>query len=123
MKTMLIDDSRTMRNLHKGVLVQLGHSDIVESATAEDALEVFDTVDPDLVLIDRSLPGMDGHAFIRAVRARGTSAAIIVVSCETHRAGIVDAINAGATTCIAKPCTPDFLAQRITETLERARSA
>lgn len=119
MRSLLIDDSHTMRAIHRGILTQLGHPDIDEAETAEQALALLDEFDPDLVLLDRALPDMDGAALVRAIRARTTAARIIVVAADAHREAVVDAINAGAASYVAKPFTPDVLCQCITEVLER----
>ena len=123
MKTLLIDDSQTMRAIQRGVVSQLGSAEIDECASAEDALRHLDALGPDLILIDRSLPGMDGPAFIREARKRGTSAAIIVIAAAADRDAVVEAINAGATTYLPKPFTPDVLCQCITEALACAGGA
>lgn len=123
MKTMLIDDSQTMRAIQRGVVSQLGGVEIAECSSAEDALVRLDAFVPDLILIDRALPGMDGPAFIREARKRGTDAAVIVIAAAAEREAVIESINAGATSYLAKPFTPDVLSQCITEALACAGGA
>ena len=52
MKILLVDDSRTIRNMQKNVLCQLGHTDIMEAADGLEALKQIGDTRPDLVLID-----------------------------------------------------------------------
>ena len=123
MKTLLVDDSRTMRAIHRGVLTQLGLVDIHEVDTARDALEHVAVRAPGLILIDGALPDMRGAELVRSLRERGLRALVVLISPEADTARVVEAMNAGADTYIATPCTPDLLAQRITETLERCCAA
>ena len=120
MRTLLIDDSLTMRAIQRGILTQLGHPDVDEAETAEQALALLGEFDPDLILVDRALPDMDGAALVRAIHARSPSARVIVVAADAHREAVVDAINAGAASYVAKPFTPDVLCQCITEVLARS---
>lgn len=117
MKVLLVDDSRTMRNIQKTVLAQLGHTDIEEACDGQDALSKVWAFEPDLLLVDWNMPNMDGLAFVKAFRQRNKTTPIIMVTTETERTRIMDAIKAGVNNFVVKPFTPDVLSQRINETL------
>ncbi len=68
MKILLVDDSRTIRNIQKNVLRQLGHTDIAEAEDGVKALAIFKQQPPYLMLVDWNMPNMDGLTFIRKVR-------------------------------------------------------
>lgn len=123
MKILLIDDSSTMRTIQRGVLAQMGYSSIEEAADGAEGLERADEFRPDLVLLDRNMPNLGGLGFVRAYRERGGSAAIVMVSAECERARVVEAFKAGVDNFVAKPFSPDLLAQRVEETLSRRAEA
>jgi len=52
MRIMLVDDSKTMRNIQKNVLAQLGFTEIEEACDGQDALSKVDTFNPNLLLIN-----------------------------------------------------------------------
>ena len=122
MKILLIDDSKTMRNIQKSVLKQLGYTEIEEACDGQDALEKFASFCPDLCLVDRNMPVMDGLSFVKAVRADGAKTPLIMVTTESEKARVIEAIKAGVNNYVVKPFTPDLLSERITETIEKCKA-
>lgn len=120
MKIMLIDDSKTMREIQKLVLGQMGHHEIVEACDGQDALTKLKAWTPDLLLVDWNMPNMDGLTFVKAFRKAHPTTPVIMVTTETEKSRVIEAIKAGVNNYVVKPFTPDLLAQRISETLSRA---
>ncbi|UYV13667.1 MAG: response regulator [Phycisphaera sp.] len=123
MKIMLVDDSKTMRNIQKSVLTQLGYSDIEEASDGEEALGLLETSAPDLLLVDCDMPHMDGLGFVKAFRRSDSTTPIIMVTTEAEKAHVAEAIKAGVDNYVVKPFTPDLLSQRIQETLAKCEAA
>jgi two-component system, chemotaxis family, chemotaxis protein CheY len=119
MRIMLVDDSKTMRNIQKNVLAQLGFTEIEEACDGQDALSKVDAFNPDLLLVDWNMPVMDGITFVRTYRSRGKRTPIIMVTTEAEKSRVVEAIKAGVNNYVVKPFTPDALSQRVNETLAK----
>jgi two-component system chemotaxis response regulator CheY len=119
MRVLVIDDSKTMRNIEKNTLAALGHTDVAEAGDGQDALSRVDAFNPDLILLDWNMPVMDGITFVRAYRAKGRKVPIIMVTTEAEKARVVEAIKAGVNNYVVKPFTPESLSQKITETIAR----
>ncbi|MCC5831382.1 MAG: response regulator [Phycisphaeraceae bacterium] len=123
MNVLLADDSRTMRNIIKGILAKLDFTDIEEAADGLDAFSKALARDPGLILIDRDMPKMDGLAFVRQYRARNGASPIIMFAAESDKHKVIEAIKAGVNNFVVKPFTPEGLSQRIKETIARASAA
>jgi two-component system chemotaxis response regulator CheY len=119
MKILLIDDSRTMRNIQKSVLTQLGYTQVEEACDGQDALSKVKAYAPDLILCDWNMPNMDGLTFVKAFRTQNKSVPVIMVTTESEKSRVIEAIKAGVNNYVIKPFTPDLLSQRISETLTK----
>ncbi len=119
MKIMLVDDSKTMRSIQKSVLGQLGYSEIEEACDGQDALSKVGAFQPDLLLVDWNMPNMDGITFVKNYRQSNKTTPIIMVTTESEKSRVIEAIKAGVNNYVVKPFTPDALSQRITETLSK----
>jgi len=120
MKILLVDDSKTMRNIQKSVLTQLGYTTIEEAGDGQDALSKATAFEPDLILLDWNMPIMDGPSFVKAFRKAGRQTPIIMVTTEAEKTRVVEAIKAGVNNYVVKPFTPEFLSEKINQTVKAA---
>ena len=119
MKVLLVDDSKTMRNIQRGILTQLGYEQIEEAVDGQDALDKVAAFDPELILLDWNMPNMDGITFIKEYRGSGAKIPVIMVTTEAEKSRVVEAIKAGVNNYVVKPFTPNVLGERIQEPLSR----
>ena len=123
MRVLIIDDSKTMRSIVKGVLAPLGATATEEAGDGQEALTKADAFKPNLILCDWNMPVMDGITFVKQFRAKGDKTPIIMVTTEAEKTRVVEAIKAGVNNYAIKPFTPDGLKDVILKTLEKARAA
>jgi two-component system, chemotaxis family, chemotaxis protein CheY len=119
MRVLLVDDSKTMRNIVKGVLATIGATAIEEAGDGQDALSRVDAFNPDLILLDWNMPVMDGITFVRAYRGRKKTTPIIMVTTEAEKSRVMEAIQAGVNNYAVKPFTPESLSKIIASTMAK----
>ncbi len=112
MKVLLVDDSRTIRNLQRNILAKLGHTDVVEAADGVEALAQIAAGRPDLVLIDWNMPNMDGITLVRKIRETDTQLPLLMCTTEAEKGRVLEAIKAGVNNYVVKPFTPETLSER-----------
>ena len=126
MNILLVDDSRTMRNIQKKILVGLAPE--VQFAEAGDGLEALAviTASPtkfDLVFVDWNMPNMDGITLVKKVRETNKTMPMIMVTTEAEKTRVVDAIKAGVNNYVIKPFTPEMLLEKVNQTLSKTKAA
>ena len=115
MRAMVVDDSRAMRMLLKRELVALGF-DVDEAGDGNEALEKLrDTGAVDVVLVDWTMPGMDGMSFVHEVRADAAfeEMRVVMVTSEGDPAQIFHALMAGVDEYATKPISKEALAEKL----------
>ncbi|MBL9031296.1 MAG: response regulator [Phycisphaerae bacterium] len=121
MKVLLIDDSRTMRNIQRSVLGQLGYTQIDEAGDGQEGLAKVASYEPELILLDWNMPVMDGMSFLTTLRKQGNKTPVIMVTTEAEKSRVIEAIKAGVNNYLVKPFTPEILAERIKQTMDRLK--
>jgi two-component system, cell cycle response regulator len=114
MRILIAEDDAASRMILEAVVAQLGH-EFVSTTNGEDAWQVFQRSDIDVVISDRSMPGMDGLELCRRVRARPNDkyTYFIFVTSSGDRRRVLDANEAGADDYLIKPLDTDQLATRL----------
>lgn len=101
-KILISDDAMFMRNMLRNILIVEGYA-IYEAANGEEAVQAFESHSPDLVLMDLTMPVMDGITAIKQIVAGHPEARIIVCSAMGQKNMVIEAIQAGAKDYIVKP--------------------
>jgi len=120
MRVLVVDDSKTMRNIVKGVLGTIGATAIEEAGDGQDAISRVDAFKPDLILLDWNMPVMDGITFVKAYRAKNKTTPIIMVTTEAEKSRVMEAIQAGVNNYAVKPFSPESLSKVIETTMAKA---
>jgi len=120
-RALVVEDDPNIVDLIRSNLAVRGY-DTVVSADGIRTLQLLETEQPDIVLLDLMLPEVDGFELCRQIRER-SSVAIIVVSARGGERDKVTALNVGADDYMTKPFSIEELLARITATLRRTRPA
>jgi two-component system KDP operon response regulator KdpE len=99
---LVIDDEPPIRRLLRTALNANGFQ-VLEAGSGREGLAEIEAAKPDLIILDLGLPDMDGLDIIRALRKRGDSTPIVVLSSRGEEAVKVDALNLGADDYVTKP--------------------
>jgi DNA-binding NarL/FixJ family response regulator len=109
-KVLVVDDHRLVR---AGLITLLSASDEVEvvgeAADGEQAIEAARSLAPDLILMDLSMPNLDGIAATRAIATEFPDIRIVALTSFSDRQRVTDVLAAGAVGYLLKDCTPDEL--------------
>ena len=116
-KIMLVDDAAFMRMMEKDTLVKTGYTDIIEAEDGAIAVELYDKEKPDLVILDITMPNMDGLEALKTIKGKDPSATIVMCSAMGQESMVIDAIKSGAKDFIVKPFKPDRLLKTVTSIL------
>lgn len=119
MKILLVDDARTIRNIQKNVLSEIGHTDVVEAADGVEALSKLQADRPDLMLVDWNMPNMDGITLVRKVRETDKTLPMIMVTTEAEKSRVLEAVKAGVNNYVVKPFTAETLSEKIKQTMDK----
>ena len=123
MKVLLVDDSKTIRNIQKKALASIGITEVMEASDGLEALACIAAQRPDLVLLDWNMPNMDGITLVRKVRESDKALPMIMVSTEAEKSRVVQALKAGVNNYVVKPFTAETLAEKINQTMAKAGAA
>lgn len=110
MKVLVVDDSGVMRKIIARSLGALGVNDLEEAGDGKQALEVFgDGGAFDLVITDWNMPEMNGLELTQAIRAQGSKVPIMMVTTESEKDSVLQAIQAGVNDYLVKPFDNEML--------------
>ena len=116
-KILLVDDAAFMRKMIKDTLVKNGYTEVFEAVDGADAVEKFSEIGPDLVIMDITMPNMDGLEALKAIRAKDGSANVVMCSAMGQESMVMDAVRSGAKDFIVKPFKPDRVLKTVTSIL------
>lgn len=117
---LVVDDDGHARMLHREILAK--KFDVVTAASGEEALSLFDKLAPDLVLMDASMPGVNGYEACAKIRER-SMVPVIFVTAHTDLEEHMKAYDSGGTGLLTKPVNAEILIRKVSTAIERYRSA
>jgi len=110
---LLVDDAAFMRMMLKDILTKNGYDVVGEAENGAKAIEKYKELKPNLVILDITMPELDGIKAAKAIRTEDSSALIIMCSAMGQQAMVIESIQAGARDFIVKPFQPDRVIEAV----------
>ena len=113
-KVMVVDDAAFMRMKCRDLLTKAGY-EVSEASNGADAVESYKKTNPDAVLLDITMPDMDGLTALKAIKEVDPAAKVTMVTAMGQQNIVLEALKAGATDFVVKP----FGAERVLAAVEK----
>jgi two-component system chemotaxis response regulator CheY len=113
---LIVDDLAFIKIVLRDILEKSGFRVVGEASNGEEAISLYLDKRPDVVLMDITMPGMDGLTALKRIREIDPGARVIICSALGQQRLIVQAIQLGAKDFIVKPFQP----QRVVSALKKA---
>jgi DNA-binding NarL/FixJ family response regulator len=110
---LLADDHRMLREGLRRSMVEEGFDVVGEADNGEEAVRLAAELQPDVVLMDVSMPEMDGVEATRIIRATDTATQVIMLTMHADTEVLAEAIRAGASGYLVKDCSTDEVADAV----------
>ncbi|WP_026583310.1 response regulator [Bacillus sp. J33] len=117
-RILLVDDAKFMRVTLGTILKKAGHEIVGEGENGREAVELYGNLQPDLVMMDITMPEMSGLDAMKEIKKKNPSAKVIMCSAMGQQKVVVESIEAGAKDFIVKP----FDEGRVLEAVNRVLS-
>lgn len=112
---LIVDDAAFMRMMIKDILTKNGFNVIGEAENGAKAIDKYKELSPDLVIMDITMPEVDGIQAVKEIKKIDSAAKIVMCSAMGQQAMVIEAIQAGAKDFIVKP----FQADRVLEAVKK----
>ena len=112
---LICDDAAFMRMMIKDILTKNGYNIAGEAENGAKAVEKYAELKPDLVLMDITMPEMDGIEALKKIKASDPGASVSMCSAMGQQAMVIESIQSGAKDFIVKP----FQADRVIEAVQK----
>jgi CheY-like chemotaxis protein len=119
---LVVDDLEDNRELYAAYLEFLGYR-VAMAADGIEALAKVSELRPDAVLMDLSLPGVDGWEVTRRLKRDESTKEIPVIGLSGHTLYAADAKRSGCDAFMAKPCLPETVAEEIRRALNKTKTS
>ncbi|MCU0311663.1 MAG: response regulator transcription factor [Acidimicrobiales bacterium] len=112
-RLMLADDHRMLREGLRRSMVEQGFDVVAEAGNGDEAVRLADQLRPDIVLMDVTMPEMDGVEATRQIRAIAPDVRIVMLTMHADQGVLADAIRAGASGYLVKDCSTEEIADAV----------
>jgi two-component system chemotaxis response regulator CheY len=121
LKFLVVDDFSTMRRIVRNLLKELGFTNVEEAEDGAVALSKLRQGGFEVVVSDWNMPNMDGLTLLQSMRADAElkSLPFLMITAEAKKENIAAAVQAGASSCIAKPFTAATLQEKLDKIFEK----
>jgi len=116
-KVLVVDDEAHIRKYIALIVKRLGNPEIIEAQNGEDAITLFSSHKPDIVLLDVNMPGMDGIQALEKIRETDPKAVVVMLTSLAARNVVERCVELGAANFVRKDTPKEAIAKIIAETI------
>ena len=122
MTVLVVDDFSTMRRIVRKILKDLQFQEVIEAENGAEAFQLLQTNKVDLIVSDWNMPTMTGLELLKRVRAdeRLKGLPFLLVTAESQKENIIEAIQAKVSNYVVKPFTPAALAEKLAKIIPQS---
>lgn len=114
-RILITDDALFMRMTLRNIVAEAGYEVAGEAKTGREAVEMYAQLKPDVVLMDITMPDMDGITALKSIRQSDPNANVVMCTAMGQKQLVIEAVRAGAKDYIVKP----FENQRVLDSLAK----
>jgi len=116
-KILVVDDAGFMRKMVQSHLSKAGYNTFIEAEDGLRAVAMYEENAPDLVIMDITMPNMDGIEALRRIKQMDPNAKVVMCSAMGQESMVMEAIKLGALDFIVKPFKPERIVQTVSKIL------
>lgn len=116
-KILVVDDAGFMRKMVQTHLSKAGYTDFIEGEDGAKAVQLYQENHPDLVIMDITMPNVNGIEALRQIKEIDPAAKVMMCSAMGQESMVMDAIKLGALDFIVKPFKQDRIIQAVSKIL------
>ncbi len=102
-KILIVDDAFVIREKLRIILKKAGHEVVGEAGNGLQATLMYKRLQPDIVTMDITMPGINGIDGLKRIRSHDENACVVMISAMSQKAMVIEALEAGASGFILKP--------------------
>jgi two-component system chemotaxis response regulator CheY len=118
-RILIADDAMFMRRMLRTIVEANGYEVVAEAANGQEAVDHYDAYSPDLVLMDITMPVLDGISAVAMIKQKDPNCKIIMCTAMGQKEMVMQSIKMGAKDFIIKP----FQAPRVLQSIEKLLAA
>lgn len=116
-RILVVDDAKFMRVMIKDILTSGNYEVVGEAENGAEAVALYQSLKPDLVTMDITMPEMDGIAALKAIRQLDPQARVIMCTAMGQKSLVIESIQAGACDFVVKPFQKERVLQSVAKVL------
>jgi two-component system, chemotaxis family, chemotaxis protein CheY len=116
-RVLVVDDAAFMRKMVTDALTKGGHEVVGEAGNGVEAISQFQSLKPDLMTLDITMPEKDGLAALADIMAADPAAKVVMCSALGQESKVLEAIKLGAKDFVVKPFQPDRVIEAVGKAL------
>ena len=118
-KLLLVDDDRDLLEMLLSIFRRAGYKNLLTASSGSEALRIWREAQPNLIVLDVMMPGMDGFSFLKEIR-RTSRVPVLMLTARGEAEDRIEGLKIGADDYLPKPFLPKELLLRVSAILNRA---